>query len=121
MSKFKVGDKVRLNGRDTYDSVGLVENAVTVVTEVNSTGVTVRGLHPNDSGHVGDDWFFYFDELELVDEAPKGTFERLLIESLPQGGYKVTAAGPTFNLTHNELAAFTTLPEAVAFVGRNMK
>lgn len=111
MSKLKVGDRVRA----LVDATDITKGKIYEITEVSSWEVTVRDDR-GDLNSLLDDF-----QWEPVEEAPKGTFERLMVEALPQGGYKVTAAGQTYALTHNELAAFTTLKEAVEFVGRNMR
>jgi hypothetical protein len=61
-----------------------------------------------------------FKQFEVV---PKGTFTCLTVEGLPQGGYVVHAM--TCDETGElealiDLAAFTSLPEATAFIERNM-
>jgi hypothetical protein len=61
-----------------------------------------------------------FKQFEVV---PKGTFTRLTIEGLPQGGYAVSALScdETGELEAIvPLAAFTSLPEVTAFIERNM-
>jgi hypothetical protein len=116
MSKFKAGDRVRcideVSGSPHFGKKGDI-----AVVEKRLSDSTFKGTFENATSpqHMSDSRF------ELVAGKPKGTFENLIVESLPQGGYTVTAPGRAWGNQPTPLAAFTTADEALKFIGENIK
>lgn len=70
MSKFKVGDRVKLTG-DSYESAGLPLESIHEVFKVDGSGLFIKGVT---RGYETEEFFFFDDEVEAVEPAPTQKF-----------------------------------------------